>query len=582
MKMGRMILAAAAGLSLALGAATETRLDVVDVMVAFDQSAQQWLADNGGVSVDEFAQAQIDRVNLCLRNSGLDGDFTFRLAGTMVAEVDASAMTVPDVLVNGLQSSAKATGAWKQVWQKRDALGADLFSFVIGGAAKGGVAGLGYTLAVESGRSVSESVGLATFTDGWIRLAADGFCFNVLSLEALVREGDYTMAHEIAHNMGCGHSDAEGVGERFYEFSAGCRFGSYVSVMGYASEGYVVAPVFSSPSVTYDGLVTGDATHDNVRTLRNNYRAVAQYRVSLSAPAPVDPPPAVDPQPEDPPPAAGPDPAPVDPPAELEPVLGFTPSGAFGPLRAVNAVAPYVGGVYDEEGRVCGVLQLKVGKKNDGKGSSKVSGAVVLMSGKKHALKAVEVKTGSTPGVRDGIVVTGLGTLSLAVADNGFSGRIATANGTLLVKTAAVGGDLASRGPVFRMEAVDALESFPVLASCLPDGTEIGAANGRWTLPKAAKVKYAKVKGATPAAYELVIDEGRNGANVNRSGLKLSYAAKTGLFKGSFTLYADAGTEAKPKLKKYKASVVGMVVDGVGYGQAACKKPAMSWPVEIW
>ena len=69
----------------------------------------------------------------------------------------------------------------------------------------------------------------------------------------------------------------------------------------------------------------------------------------------------------------------------------------------------------------------------------------------------------------------------------------------------------------------------------------------------------------------------------NISGLKLSYAPKTGLFKGSFSLYAWNGSSiqegTKPKLKKYAFKVCGVVVDGVGYGAATCKKTAANWTV---
>ena len=66
----------------------------------------------------------------------------------------------------------------------------------------------------------------------------------------------------------------------------------------------------------------------------------------------------------------------------------------------------------------------------------------------------------------------------------------------------------------------------------------------------------------------------------NVSALKLSYTAKTGQFKGSFKLYATTDGE-KPKLKKFTVNVTGFVVDGVGYGQATCKKPAAAWSVTV-
>ena len=75
----------------------------------------------------------------------------------------------------------------------------------------------------------------------------------------------------------------------------------------------------------------------------------------------------------------------------------------------------------------------------------------------------------------------------------------------------------------------------------------------KWDAGKAAKVAY---KGGAVTV---------TGTNV--SGLKLTYTAKTGLFKGSFVVYAVKGG----KLVKSKFSVFGAVTGGVGYGTAVLK-----------
>ena len=75
--------------------------------------------------------------------------------------------------------------------------------------------------------------------------------------------------------------------------------------------------------------------------------------------------------------------------------------------------------------------------------------------------------------------------------------------------------------------------------------------------------------------YALVVDTSKG--KTNRSGLKLSYTPKTGLFKGSFKVYALESS----KLKKYTVNVTGVVVNGAGYGQATMKKPAASWAVTV-
>jgi hypothetical protein len=75
----------------------------------------------------------------------------------------------------------------------------------------------------------------------------------------------------------------------------------------------------------------------------------------------------------------------------------------------------------------------------------------------------------------------------------------------------------------------------------------------------------------------LSIAPGKKGGEIaNASGLKLKYNAKDGSFTGSFTVYALE----KGKLKKHKASVSGVLVDGVGYGAATIKKLG-SWTIAI-
>ena len=52
---------------------------------------------------------------------------------------------------------------------------------------------------------------------------------------------------------------------------------------------------------------------------------------------------------------------------------------------------------------------------------------------------------------------------------------------------------------------------------------------------------------------------------------------KTGTFKGSFKVYFNQDG----KLKKSTVKVNGVVVGGVGYGEAVCKKPAVNWKLSV-
>ena len=106
----------------------------------------------------------------------------------------------------------------------------------------------------------------------------------------------------------------------------------------------------------------------------------------------------------------------------------------------------------------------------------------------------------------------------------------------------------------------------------LPDGESVSQSKTKWVVAdgvKAAKVAYKK--------GVLSIAEGKKGAGIaNISGLKLTYKSKDGSFKGSFTVYAIENG----KLKKHKASISGVLVNGIGYGTATIKKIG-TWVIEI-
>ena len=93
----------------------------------------------------------------------------------------------------------------------------------------------------------------------------------------------------------------------------------------------------------------------------------------------------------------------------------------------------------------------------------------------------------------------------------------------------------------------------------LPDGEPVIPKTGKWSFAKAAGVKYAKDKAT--GEFDLVVDTKKG---TNRSAMKLTYTPKTGIFKGSFKIYAIQGG----KLKKVTVKVIGVVVDGKGEGGA--------------
>lgn len=145
------------------------------------------------------------------------------------------------------------------------------------------------------------------------------------------------------------------------------------------------------------------------------------------------------------------------------------------------------------------------------------------------------------------VVVTGLG-------DDVVAGR---------------GGALKS-GAAFRIDedefaAVTGIAALPYL----PDGVSVEPKGTKWVVAGGAKAGKVAYRRGTQE-----VDEAKLGDNP--SGLKLTYKAKDGSFKGSFKAYA----EVKGKLKATTVSVSGTVLNGVGYGTATVKGKG-SVPVTI-
>ena len=79
------------------------------------------------------------------------------------------------------------------------------------------------------------------------------------------------MGHEIAHNFGGKHDREHTSPNYFYSFG----YGGYIepryrTIMAYPKSGYSRVNYYSSPDVYYQGVVTGSATEDNARVIREN------------------------------------------------------------------------------------------------------------------------------------------------------------------------------------------------------------------------------------------------------------------------------------------------------------------------
>ena len=231
------------------------------------------------------------------------------------------------------------------------------------------------------------------------------------------------------------------------------------------------------------------------------------------------------------------------------------------------------GAVYDGCD-VVAIVELKLGKVNAKKGTSKIGGSVTLLDGKKITIKAVTVS----------LEVKGRGTMHVAIGGTTFAGSL----GDWHVQSASVGVAWGGASAAVSVETDD-MSAFPgkVLADLLPAPEVADVNKGKWTFKKAAGVKWGKPKAGAelPEIYDaesgkgLVVDT--SNGKTNLSGMKLTYTPKKGTFKGSFKVYELQGSGKGTKLKKYTFKVSGVVVDGIGYGLAVCKKPMLSCPVSI-
>ena len=243
---------------------------VIDVLVVYDASAVSYVRFSLADSIENHAANAIARMNAVLANSGLSDVMVYRLAGTASVQTKLGA----DLDV-ALQALTEGRGDCAAVVAERDAADADVVVAMVDTGTESGETGLAWGL---------------TRTDPAGVLAFASQAYGVVSVRAVAQSD--VVSHEVGHLLGCGHATAVNAdeispGPQSAPYSSGYYFTgtngvAYHTVMGYAYDGYggnyVGAPLFSTPNLRYMGGVAGDASHDNVRVLRENCVAVSRFR----------------------------------------------------------------------------------------------------------------------------------------------------------------------------------------------------------------------------------------------------------------------------------------------------------------
>ena len=552
----------------------ETQLNVVDVLVAFDLSAQRWLSDNGKGTPEEYASTKIAEMNECLVKSYIDG-FRFRLAGTVSVGEDASLLRnsfgyvdLEAVLSRKLVDDAGhvvAQGEWAKITNRREEVGADVVSVLVDAGLYGNV-GLGFSLEDGWGWSFSQRPDLIPVFGDW--------AYSVCSIR--VADADYSMLHEIGHNMGCGHPDRSCasattmyLGPQLHPYSSGYYVWiggeGYYTIMCYNFGGlrpdgsydphdrFIELPCFSSPSLSYGGVALGTSNNDNRRTLLTTYAYVAQYRTSTLP--------------------AG---------AGSGGVGARVFSTEFRPAKAVNGAAPYIGAAYGGD-RLVALVSLRCGKaatKGMRAGMSKVTAVVTGLDGRQKRSAAAYVACGYD--ARTTLSVKDWGMLSLTLGGEGFAGTLG--NG-YAVRTTAVGGNWPASGGVVDVNFGAGTGTLPAgtLVDLLPTGNNaepVSCVNGKWKFAPAAVVRYATVRNRETNETTYELQGTSDPQKTNHSAMRLSYNSKKGTFTGSFKVYVAETVGTRPRLRKLTAKVRGIVAGSSGVGQAEVRTVG-TFPVTI-
>ena len=228
----------------------------------------------------------------------------------------------------------------------------------------------------------------------------------------------------------------------------------------------------------------------------------------------------------------------------------------------------------DGDGAITGVVSLQVGRA--GRKGHPVTVSWTGLDGRsaKAKCKIADLSSGSAALDLD---LTGGKHLSLAFSGAGadavqFSGDV---DGDEVVAADVGGLQWNVGGFRFVTGFAETIPAGPVAAELLPVDQPVWMMGSRWSCQKASRIAYKKDRRTGQMGW--VVDNGKGVLGEgNVAKLKLRYSAKAGTFKGTFLVYSLV----KGKLESVKATVTGVVVDGVGYGQVSVPKVG-TWPVRV-
>ena len=258
--------------------------NVIDLMVAYTPDAIQREIFNPTTLQNEqftsesdlraYIENAITESNICFLNSQVNA--ALRLVH--LVEVQYTETQSPSLDLN--RSVVQDDGFLDELHPLRDQYGADLVTLLVS----------------EGNESVA---GIARGMD-FPSLAFGEQAFNVVSVDS-IGAPNYTLIHEIGHNMGCKHNREDALNRGipdtdpsntsiFKAFNYGKRWildgQGYRTIMSYDTESSFTypnrIPYFSNPSVDYMGISTGNFnSEDNAQVLNTTTPYVSNFRSAV-------------------------------------------------------------------------------------------------------------------------------------------------------------------------------------------------------------------------------------------------------------------------------------------------------------
>ncbi len=169
-------------------------------------------------------------------------------------------------MANALDDLTNGKGVFSKVAALRNQLGADLVVLLRVFKDDNVACGLGWQMT-----SLSSSFEKWAFSVVQVGRITQGSSISYCT--------DQTLAHEMGHNMGCDHEEANATAGVF-KYSYGHCFYPYKSVMAYCTSAETRVSYFSNPNVTYDGIATGAEDANNAQSINKVKQTIAQFRDS--------------------------------------------------------------------------------------------------------------------------------------------------------------------------------------------------------------------------------------------------------------------------------------------------------------